>query len=304
MIVRRELSPKESLFRLPSEAMRIEVTPDMASDWLANRNFPGNRKMSNIVSERYRKDMENGRWLEETPQGYSFDTDGWLLDGQHRLRAQANAGVTLKVWVFPNTPHETFGVFDAGYRRTPAHLLQMPYSTMVATGARYLSALGDRDLWSLPRFSRIGTQEILETVEQWPELARYGEELNIAQRRIRLPSGPHSAVLAMAARTEHEARLPEWVDGISTGEGLLHGDPRLVLRERYAGGFRRGGVSVPPRDMHLSFLIKSWNAFVTGGHIAFLRHAPGEILPTVIGFNWDNPAQLSRRLPDGNLDDA
>ena len=78
-IVRDELTPAGSRFRLPSAAQIVTVTPEMASDWLSYRNHPKNRPLSKSVSARYQADMESGRWAEATPEGYIFDTDGWII---------------------------------------------------------------------------------------------------------------------------------------------------------------------------------------------------------------------------------
>ena len=131
------LTPSGSTFRLPSEPCVMVVTPDMASDWLSYRNHPKNRPLSKSVAGKYQADMESGRWT-LTPEGLIFDTDGWIISGQHRLKAVANSGLEIEFWIFPDQSRDIFDVVDQGYKRTAAHVLHMPHAVSIANGARHL----------------------------------------------------------------------------------------------------------------------------------------------------------------------
>lgn len=276
----------ESQYPLPSEAQILLVTPEMASDWISHRTYNRNRRISPSVVRKYIEDMTSGRW-KTTRQGLIFDTQGKIIDGQHRLSAVANAGVTVAFWVYPNEARDTFTVLDQGYKRTAAHLLAMPYSMHVASGARYLAALADQDQWSMPRFSKITNPEIFETVQAWPELSRLGELAVNVRGATGIIASPHLAVLAQAARTEHGTpeKFEAWKQGLMTGDNLGRNDPRLQLRNR----FMRRGASLTGsrnRDVVYGLITKAWNAFAEGRDINVLawRHTEG-IIP-VSGFDW------------------
>ena len=281
------LEPSGSAFRLPSEPMVIDVTPDMASDWLSYRNHPKNRPLSKSVSAKYQADMEAepSRWR-LTPEGLIFDTAGYIISGQHRLKAVANSGKTIEFWVFPGESRDIFDVVDQGYKRTAAHMLRVPHATSIANASRHLAALADGDRWGMPRFPKVTTPEILETYRAWPEVSWYTTEAYAAYNAAQVPIGAHLAVLAQAARDGHIGRIAPWLEAMSTGVGLGDGDPRLMLRERF-----RRGVQVAPgvnrRDLIYALITKAWNAYATDQLLTVLRWQKGEPLPQVITITGD-----------------
>lgn len=98
----------------------MDITPAMAKDWLENCNANNRAKKRNAI-ERYARDMKNGNW-ELSSSAISFGCSGELLDGQNRLYAIVESGVTVKMVVATNV---TSGVFDMNVRRTPADLYKM-----------------------------------------------------------------------------------------------------------------------------------------------------------------------------------
>ena len=69
---------------------RIRVTPEMANEWLDNQ--APNRKPSQSAIERYAKAMKDGIWTADPRLALSFNEDGKLVDGQHRLFAVIEYG--------------------------------------------------------------------------------------------------------------------------------------------------------------------------------------------------------------------
>lgn len=98
----------------------MDITPAMAKDWLESRNANNRAKKRNAI-ERYARDMKNGNW-ELTSEGITFGCSGELLNGQNRLYAIVESGVTVKMVVATNC---TSGLFDMNVRRTPADLYKM-----------------------------------------------------------------------------------------------------------------------------------------------------------------------------------
>lgn len=83
----------------------MTVSPEMASDWLAKNSR--NRVIRQSLVDAYVSDMKNGKW-ECTHQGIAFYDDGILADGQHRLTAILQSGISVLMQV-------TFGISrDAG----------------------------------------------------------------------------------------------------------------------------------------------------------------------------------------------
>lgn len=295
---KNELHPSESRFPLPSEPTVMAVTPEMASDWLSYRNHPKNRPLSKAVSGRYQADIEAGRWTQATPEGLIFDTDGYGVSFQHRMKALANVSTEalvkaygtpyLNFWVFPGEPREIFEVVDQGYKRTAAHVLHVPYASSLGAAARHLAALADSDRWGMPRFPKITTPEIVATFHAWPELTWYIKDIHKACVDAGIPIGPHAAVLAQAARTEHRDRIPEWLEQVKTGASLGPGAPALHLRKKFHNPLPTGKGK---RDLAYALIVKAWNAYANDTNITVLRHAVTEELPKVTGFSFEKKAE-------------
>lgn len=79
--------------------MRTEVrivTPALAKIWLyQNKN---NRSVRNQVVDNYAEQMKSGKW-DLTGQGITFDENGDLIDGQHRLNAVIKADMPIEMLI-------------------------------------------------------------------------------------------------------------------------------------------------------------------------------------------------------------
>jgi hypothetical protein len=119
-----EFTPKPNPRRAKPVAPRyelVDVTPAIAELWLATYNL-ANRTPREARVATYARDMAAGRWT-FTTQGISFGTDGRLLDGQHRLMAVVQAGVTVRMLVWHGVPLDA--VFDTGTARSLADVLHL-----------------------------------------------------------------------------------------------------------------------------------------------------------------------------------
>ena len=100
----------------------INVTPDQAKTWLSINNF--NRPRRPDLVAKYVKQIKEGRW-KLTHQGLAFTVHGTLLDGQHRLFAVVESGVTVPFRVVVNESSENFAVIDCGKTRTHLDVVRM-----------------------------------------------------------------------------------------------------------------------------------------------------------------------------------
>lgn len=90
-----------------------DITPAEAARWLKkNKN---NRPIRKERVHAYAADMKHGNWNLNTDP-ISFDSDGNLLNGQHRLSAVIEADATIQMLVAKNVDPQT--VFDQGATRS------------------------------------------------------------------------------------------------------------------------------------------------------------------------------------------
>jgi hypothetical protein len=124
--------PGAKISGTPFEGVRfdfVEVTPELAADWLKNNRR--NRKLKDSMLERYIMDMRNGAWL-TTHECVAFDADGNLIDGQHRLESIVRAkGKVLMVvssgWPAAQGKKKTMDAVNMGASRSLADQLHLQH---------------------------------------------------------------------------------------------------------------------------------------------------------------------------------
>lgn len=116
----------------------INVTPQMAADWLAFNT--GNRPLRRAGVESLKSAFLRGEYV-QTHQGIAFSASGELIDGQHRLTAISE----LRDGVFPmqvtrGALDPSFAVIDIGIKRTAADSLKEEDKRLVES-ARLIAAM-------------------------------------------------------------------------------------------------------------------------------------------------------------------
>lgn len=91
------------------------ITPDIAKEYLSHNII--NRPLRSKVVESLMRDMKNGNFV-LTHQGIAFDSNGNLIDGQHRLTACALANVPFETLVARDVNEEAITHLDKGNKRT------------------------------------------------------------------------------------------------------------------------------------------------------------------------------------------
>lgn len=113
-------------------AKLVEVTPDLAAEWLEMNTM--NRNISQTTVKRYALAMLAGEW-QQNGQTITIAEDGTVLDGQHRLWAVIEAGVTVTFLVVFNVSKDAIATIDSGVTRTFRHVLQIKGSKHASTAA-------------------------------------------------------------------------------------------------------------------------------------------------------------------------
>src|SRR5437764_4525456 len=96
----------------------LDLTPSSAKALL--EACAPNRSLRQSLVDRYARDMAEGRW-QLTHQGILIDSQERLRDGQHRLQAIIQSGVTVRMMVTTGIDH--CSEIDNGLRRTVADYL-------------------------------------------------------------------------------------------------------------------------------------------------------------------------------------
>lgn len=85
------------------------ITPEVAA--LLLKNNSKNRALRKAWVKELAGRMKRGEWR-FTHQGIAIDSEGVILDGQHRLHACVLSGVPIRVLVMRGAPRESFDAID------------------------------------------------------------------------------------------------------------------------------------------------------------------------------------------------
>lgn len=257
-----------------------EITPDLASAWLARNTH--NRNTSPAVIDGYARDMAAGSW-KLNGEAIKFSTDGRLLDGQHRLHAVVKAGVTITSVVVEGLASGTQAVMDAGKKRTAADSLGLggvANARNVAAAARL--AIGLEEIKRGRVTKRMATvPEIHHWVTENPEVITAAGQMQRWTKHLDMTPAAVTVAWMLFNSISPEENESFW-QSIAENATTGRGDPRSALIARLASA-RMTGARISPVDQ-LDLAIRAWNAWREGrGDVYLLKVArAGESVATPI----------------------
>lgn len=210
----------------------LTVSPDQAQQWLDG--MPSQRRLRKAKVEQLRRQIVDGRW-KVLPHGIVFDTEGKLIDGQHRMTALVQAGKPLPVRCTFNVDPGLFLQIDAD--TAPKTLEDMLKHEGVPAGLTTIISepvrmLYREELGRAPNdpVNRPTNAEGLEVFRRNARLVEAGE---MASRCRLAPSRALLAYVLYKGILHDETMTRLFVDQLARGEGLRAGDPALLLRNSW-----------------------------------------------------------------------
>ncbi len=263
----------------------VMVDPPKAQTWLQKGGK--NRSLNIKHVKRLAVLMQEGRWV-LNGQTISFSADGKLLDGQHRLNAVIESGVTVPMSVSYGVEDErAFETYDVtSLKRGADQIARMDGikdATSAVSIARRLCAwenTKNKEEFRLTnqKYADINNHDVLDYLRS-----------NLAEIENMLPSvrsalpykrcGAGSAFVAaliLCNRVDDVATML-FVEGLKTGAGLTENSPIHRLRERLIDPPQRRGLAWETEVMALT--IKSFNKYANDKPIKYLRWIQGGDTP-------------------------
>lgn len=247
-----------------------------------------NRPISDKIVQQYAAEMRAGGWR-ETGNPINIDVDGSLLNGQHRLWAIIESGVTLRFHVIYESDPEAFATFDTGRMRTADTLIGMvrPEHTDKACAA------GATRLVYLARHTEPDQSFNKNILPTRSGLVAYAEDLlndkkfwwasSVAKQIQPLRAGRtwYAAALFLIAEAQDDeygyVKVMEFHDGVATGAGLTAQDPRLTLRNYM---IKNGGPSgLVEQRLYMAAVVRVFNAWSSGKPLSRIQLGQYEVLP-------------------------
>jgi hypothetical protein len=249
----------------------IIITPETAQNWLGANTH--NRRILEARVATYTKDMQEGRW-EFTGDAIQFDTNGVLLNGQHRLLACIRSGVSFKCVVVRGLKPEAQDAIDMGGGRTAGQVVEMAgvkYGTAIAAISKLIVEYENYD----KAFGK--SKGGPSPIEVSRFALKHGAEIESeGALAAALKFGKHLGAYSVAGFCYHEFYkidkdlTEKFFDELLAG-GSPNTSPLFHLRERLLSGRSKAAKSRLIRRYVLAIFIKAWNAYVTGTPMKYLR---------------------------------
>lgn len=260
------------------------MTPTLAQKHLSLSQGMRQRSLRRSYVSRLVAAIGRGEF-KTTHQPVAIDTDGMILDGQHRLAAVVESGTAVDLLVAWDVDPDTFDVIDIGIARRASDTLTIAgygNANVLAAAARDVLAWENQqpyEVWNTPSsfYRNVTTHQIVEFLERDEKLL----DSLIPAGRIAGALGRHrlrshcAAGLALIAR-RHDGQMlsaqAEFAARLEDGELLPPGSP--------IGAYRRWAVSLDARanrvpQIIISNLVLAWNDWSEGTERRGFNHRPG-----------------------------
>lgn len=272
------------------------LTPSDAAEVLEHCSYDRQRKIDAMHAATLREMMQRGAWLEKSQLDFGRMPDGklWLVNGHHRLTAQAASGRTL-VWsiaihncVTMDDLRSLYYRYDTNVRkRSSENILQgvdfagqhgltkqmartlFDAAPIIASG---MSA-GNRQTLTGAIARRL-TDERMALSEQFvSEASIYQKCIEAApanlKRKLLLPTVGAVAFVTLSYVPDVAA---EFWSGLSQNDGLRRGDARATLIQDLT---TRSGNS-GSQQQYLVAATKAWNAYHDGRLLKIIKVNTGQ----------------------------
>lgn len=281
----------------------VRVTPATAERILAEANTK-NRTRSSYKSRQYAAAMARAEW-QLNGETIIFDTNGDLMDGQHRLEAVVISGRPVDMLVVTGVSPAARPTLDRGKARTGADVLSLEgvkHPGVVAGAARWYSALKEGPV-ALKRSDALSQTQLLSLVAQVPRLVDWTQAVVAANIRSVTTKPDRFVALAVAfEESSSEKETQSFVQRLGNGADLHVQHPILLLRGaliaiREWNKIRSLSERAIPNWVAVALTIKAWNDTVDDVGVRSLDLAGDEYFPRIAGWDvkWpDAERQLGR----------
>lgn len=246
------------------------ITPKRAAEILKMNTF--NRPLSKPHLAFLCKCLQNGEW-KVNADSIRISPENVLLDGQHRLTAVIETGITIKSYVAYNVPKDTFDTIDSGLKpRGGADVLALRgeknYTLLAGTVRGYF--VYTNKFWSNTKEQKLSNQQIEDILDENPHI-RNSVSIVVKHRKglaplaqMRLFAVCH-AIFSLISKVDAD----DFIKKLSSGAELKEHNPVLVLRNRLI----ENKSSIRKFNSHhaMALIIKSWNVFRKNNYIKCLK---------------------------------
>lgn len=244
------------------EFQKTLVTPEIARGYLSKNKNNRPVKKPNVL--RLANEMKNGLWKEDTGEMIKISKSGNVLDGQHRLMAVIESGVSVFIHFAFGLEDDIFSVLDTGSLRNASdsfYVSGVKNSTSIPSiiTLHYVLKSGAKDTYT-QKNNKLSNTELLQKYNEnsdfWDEVATKAQTLYQAFARI-LPPQTIGGIYSLAKQVDGEL-ADKFMDELCKGFNVTNHTVNLL---RSALIKDKMSVRKMPMQMKLALIIKSWNFY-------------------------------------------
>lgn len=234
-----------------SREQRINVTPQIALAWLTSHN-KFNRPLRKSVVAMYVRDMLAGRFL-KNGEPITFDWNGQLINGQHRLEAIFQSGVTLEFLIITGLDPTVRMTVDIQIKRTVRDGFELGgFGNLLGSGSVLPNTAAG--MWSRIKLGIVNNKgkdtrsEVIEFARKNPEGGIFALDTFGQHPTVRGVFG--AGVLAAVARASYHymddsfrVKLVQFVDVLCTGLQKGKHDETIIRFRNALTGISASGIN-------------------------------------------------------------
>ena len=260
----------------------VNITAEYAAE-LLERQHEHQRRCSERQVSVLARIMSEGNWQSLNGDTIVIDTDGRVIDGQHRLLAVIKSSVVITTLLVEGVAPEAYYSIDLQAKgRSLRDVLEIE-------GYKNASPLATalRNVWFYKRDMQLKGSQILPAVQDLMGLLDSNEDgfLRAIKECYKLKgilASGQVAFLFYIFAQQSVSDAEAFFKSLSTGVGFRDHDAVRLLRDRLMGEYY--SKSKLPTIEKLGLCVVAWNAFRTGKKVRVLRwkRHDGAKLPEVL----------------------
>jgi hypothetical protein len=252
----------------------MKIDPRTATGMLSRNvnNRPRNQGHVDMIAN----EITGGRWA-LNGQPIILDKDGFVVDGQHRLHAIVQAGLSVEVLVVHGVESSVFSTVDNNKTRSPSDAL----ATMGVPNYCEVSSL----LLFILRYETSDKHQIrgrFTQTEALEVLAKHPNAVESVRKVMKYSRGllPKSAVYGLAYYTKQsDEKLEYFLQQATTGVCESANSPQAKLAARMIKN-KSDKAKLGSIDSQAIAII-AWNYYVEGKSPTFIRYSEYQNFPRV-----------------------
>jgi len=275
-ILRMNYSQEKNKARDGLETMLI--TPETAN-YFMTLNFP-NRPISKRAVDEYARRMKLGKWV-HNGESIKFDNLGRLIDGQHRLKAVIQSGVTIKTDVRFGIMPDAKNSMDQGLKRQADGAFKIEGIPNYTNAAAICRGVMSWRNGSKVKATLLMNEEVIEFYHENPiieHMASVSAHYYTACRKVIARS--EIGILMFLFSEASTLKMAEaFFEDVGNGYSAKTNCVQLLVNRLI--GDKLSNTRKTPPEVRRALIIKAWNNWVGERSLKQLKYSIEEPFPEI-----------------------